>query len=180
MSNRSGFGWMELVTGILMIILGLLSFTEPSEFIAGLIYLYGIIAVITGIVDIVFFIQVSRRVGIGPIVSLVTGSASLMAGVMLMIAPGFGQWIIAFLFPLWFITHCVSGLSHAGLIRDVAGNAAYITTMVLNILGLILSVLMIISPRYALISASWMIGMFLVCLGIQSVVIGCSAIGKKR
>jgi uncharacterized membrane protein HdeD (DUF308 family) len=177
--NRSGFGWMELVTGILMILLGILSFLEPSEFISGLIYLYGIIAVITGIVDIVFFMKVSRT-GVGPAVSLITGTISLMAGIMLMIAPGMGQWIIAFLFPLWFITHCVSGLSHAGLIRNLAGNGAFIATLILNVCGLILSVMMIISPKYALVSTSWMIGLFLVVLGIGSVIIGCSAIGEKR
>ncbi|MCH3986765.1 MAG: DUF308 domain-containing protein [Lachnospiraceae bacterium] len=180
MKNRSGFGWMELITGILMIILGVLSFVKPAEFISGLIFLYGIIAVITGIVDIIFFMKVSRRTGIGPTISLVTGTVSLMAGVMLMLAPGMGQWIVAFLFPLWFVTHCISGLSHAGLIRSTAGNGAYIATMVLNIFGLFLSILMIISPKYALVSASWLIGLFLVLLGIESVIIGLSAIGEKR
>lgn len=164
---------MELITGILMVILGIISLVEPMDFLSGMIYVYGIIAVITGIVDIVFGIRATSAPVPGSIVALVTGTVSLMAGTMLIISPGMGQWIIAFLFPIWFIAHCISGLCHAGLIRAVSGNGVYTATVVLNALGLILAVLMACSPKYALTSAAVLIGLFLIILGIQSVIIGC-------
>lgn len=180
MKNRSGFGWIELITGILMMILGFVSFAEPMEFLSGTVYLYGIVAVITGIADIIFAIRTSSTVAAGPIVSLVTGTISLMAGTMLIISPGMRQAIIAFVFPMWFVAHCVSGLAHVGQIRAISGKAAGLSTMILNIIGLILSILIMLSPKYALMSANRLIGLFLIILGLQSVIIGASVLGDKK
>ncbi|MGI5988998.1 MAG: HdeD family acid-resistance protein [Lachnospiraceae bacterium] len=180
MKNRSGFGWIELITGILMIILGVVSCAEPMEFLSGAVYLYGIVAIVTGIADIIFAIRSSSTVAAAPVVSLITGTISLMAGTMLVISPGMRQGIIAFVFPMWFVAHCVSGLAHAGQIRAVSGKAAWLSTIILNVVGLILSFLIMLSPKYALMSANSLIGLFLIILGLQSFIIGASVLGDKK
>ena len=59
MRRHSGFGWLELVIGILLIGLGILTFAKPELVLTSLVFLYGISAVVMGIGDIILYIQCS-------------------------------------------------------------------------------------------------------------------------
>ena len=52
MKRRSGYGWLEIIMGILLILLGLFTILRPSAALEGVVMVYGIIAVLTGIADI--------------------------------------------------------------------------------------------------------------------------------
>ena len=105
MKKRSGFGWLELVEGILLILLSIYTIIRPDRALTGWIVLYGLIAVIMGVADILLYIRVERFTGFGPIISLVSGALSVMTGVMLLVYPNAGKWVMSLLFPLWFLTH---------------------------------------------------------------------------
>ena len=96
MRRRSEFNWMELLEGVLLILLGIFSFTRPGSALTGLVILYGFIAMITGIVDIVLYVRIERHTGFGPTISLVSGILSVMAGVMLLCYPDAGTWILPY------------------------------------------------------------------------------------
>lgn len=49
MRRRSGYGWFELIIGILLVILGIFTFIRPENTLTGIVIVYGLIAVITGI-----------------------------------------------------------------------------------------------------------------------------------
>ena len=53
MRGRSNFGWLKLIEGILLLVLGIYTLTRPDQALTGFIILYGIVAVITGISDII-------------------------------------------------------------------------------------------------------------------------------
>ena len=55
MRRRSRYGWLELIEGILLILLGIYTLVNPGNMIRGVTFVYGILAVITGISDIVFY-----------------------------------------------------------------------------------------------------------------------------
>lgn len=169
MKYRSLYGWLNLIIGILLVILGLVSFTRPVEFLTSLVVLYGLAAVITGIVDIVFYCRMERHIGFGPTVSLISGILSVMTGFMLLVYPGAGRWALTLLFPLWFIAHCVSRLSHLNFLRLRAGKGYYYFVMIVNILGLVLGCLMLLSPQLSLLSMNAVIGTYLLLLGIDCV-----------
>lgn len=63
-----------------------------------------------GIVDILLYVRVERFTGFGPIVSLISGALSVMTGVMLLVYPNAGKWVMSLLFPLWFLAHCIGRL----------------------------------------------------------------------
>ena len=46
MRRRSGFGWLELVIGIVLIGLGVLAFVRPDLALTGLVFAYGVAAVV--------------------------------------------------------------------------------------------------------------------------------------
>ena len=89
-----------------------------------------------GIGDILLYIRMERFIGFGPVISLISGIVSVMAGIMLVVYPGAGVMVLSVLFPIWFIAHCISRLSHAGTIRLFSGNGMYYTTLILNGVGL--------------------------------------------
>ena len=179
MRNRSAFGWGELVVGIALVVLGIFTFARPSSALTGIVFVYGLLAVVTGIADIAFYVKIERHTGFGPVVSLITGILSILAGVLLLFNPDAVKWAMALLFPLWFIMHCISRLTHLPVIRLTAGSGYYYCTLIVNILGLILGFVMIVNPMLSLFSVSYVIGLYLLLAGIDPLVLAVSSIGKR-
>ena len=103
MRRRSRYGWLELIEGILLILLGIYTLCNPGGMLRGITFAYGFLAVITGISDIVFYAKTERYIGFGPTIALVTGILSLLAGLMLLMYPNAGELIMTLLLPIWFI-----------------------------------------------------------------------------
>lgn len=179
MKKHTGFGWLEFLCGVLMIVLGVLTFVRPDSAVTGLVIVYAIAAVIIGICDIVFYVKAERYTGFGSAVSLVSGIVSVMAGIMLLVYPNAGKWVLTLLFPVWFIAHCVFCLSNLSILRLAAGSFCYWFSLVINVLGLILGFLMLLEPVFSIIAVSVIIGSYLILLGIDSIIIALSKIGSQ-
>lgn len=180
MRRRSAFGWLELAIGIVLIVLGILAFAKPDLALTGLVFAYGISAVVMGVADIILFIKVERYTGFGPMLSLISGVLSVMTGLMLVAYPGTGALVLTVLFPIWFIAHSVSRLAHLGYIRFVAGDGIYSFTLIVNVIGLVLGVLMAFNPLFTLTTIRYFASAYLILLGIDSVVMAVSRMGKWR
>ena len=180
MRRRSGFGWLELAIGILLIVLGIWVFADPHGALTGMAVAFGLAAVVMGVADIILFIQLERFMGLGPILSLVAGILSVMSGIMLLAYPKTGALALALLFPIWFIAHCISRLAHLPRVRLVAGREIYYLLLAINIIGLILGLLMFFSPFFTLSVIRCFAGAYLVLLGIDSVVMAASRMGTRR
>ena len=63
MRNRSRFGWIELIEGILLIILGIFSFLRPDSMLSGFVMFFGLIALCIGILDIIFYVRTEEDSG---------------------------------------------------------------------------------------------------------------------
>ena len=59
MRRRSGFGWLELVIGILLIVLGVLTLAKPDIALTGLVFAYGLAAIIMGVADIILYLKIA-------------------------------------------------------------------------------------------------------------------------
>lgn len=178
MKKRSNIGWMELISGIVLLVLGILSFIHPGKLVSGIVILYGVAAIITGIADIVFFAKLDCRLGLAPSVALVTGVISVMVGVMLLVYPNAGKLIMSLLLPIWFMTHCISRLVQLNVIHLMAEPFLYYATIVVNVIGLILSVVLLFNPAMSLAASAYIIGAYLVLLGIDGIILGVSRIGS--
>ena len=162
--------WWELIAGIVMIALGIASLARPSLAVTGLVYAYGAAGVIVGVADILRYIRVERYTGFGPMVSLVAGVLSVMAGVVILVNPRVGMAVFSLLFALWFITHCVSRLASLSWLRFVAGRGAYYAALALNILGLVLGAVLVVLPTASLLALGYLAAGYLIVLGAESLV----------
>ena len=79
MYKSKGFGALGLVISILLIISGAITLTRPSTALASAAVIYGILAIVIGVMDIAVYVKLERRTGFGPVTSLVTGIISLIA-----------------------------------------------------------------------------------------------------
>jgi putative effector of murein hydrolase len=86
--------------------------------------------------------------------------------------------VVTLLLPLWFIAHSVSKLCHLGFIRSLYRGRYFYVSLVINVIGLVVGVLMIFWPQIALFSVGFLIGTYLIILGVDSVVSACSKLGK--
>lgn len=97
MRNRSRFGWIELIEGILLIILGIFSFLRPDSMLSGFVMFFGLIALCIGILDIIFYVRTEEHVGFAPTIALMSGCLSVLAGLMLLVYPGAVKGFFTFL-----------------------------------------------------------------------------------
>ncbi len=179
MKKWSGFNWFEFIEGVLLVLLGVFTLARPDSALTGFIVAYGIVAIIMGVADILLYVKVSRFTGFGPIVALLSGTLSVMVGVMLLVYPNAGKLVLSFLFPLWFIAHCISRLANLNKIRFFAGEFTYYFTLILNILGLVLGAMMILDPWFSLLSLRVVISIYLFLLGVDCIILAFSKIGTR-
>lgn len=177
MPRRSNFGWFDLMLGILLTVLGLFTIANPSAAFSWLLAGYSIVAIITGIVDILFYCRMRKFAGVSHMFSLATGIISIAAGILILFHPIIGKTIFAFLFAAWFIAHCISRLFHIAIIRKITGKRYYIFALVLNILGLMFGVYILFNPALSAAALGWLAGWYLLLAGIASIVEAFSAIG---
>ena len=78
---------------------------------------------------------------------------------------------------MWFIAHCISRLSHLDAITSDCGKFVYYVTMAINMIGIVLGIMMVFRPFMAFVSASFIIGTYLILLGIDNVI---TAFSKNR
>lgn len=180
MKRKMGFGWIELILGVLLVLAGVYALANPQAALGSMVVLYGLAAIVTGIADIVIYVKLERRTGFGPVLSLVAGILSILAGIFILLNPGAGQWAFGAFFPLWFIAHCISRLANLGVTRVVAGNAYYYFALIVNILGLILGVLLLFNPWVSMLTLGYIIGLYLVLLGVGSIVMAFAKTNGRR
>lgn len=172
MNRRSDIGWVELFTGIILIILGAVIMRQPVGILIWIVILCGVLAIFSGIADIVLYVKMEHFTGFGPVVSLVTGILGVMAGFMLIAYPGAGTWALAMILPIWIIAHCISRLSHLQYMKMHFGMTYYTISLILNILGLIVGILLIFRPMITIFSMGLLVGAFLIIEGAECILAG--------
>ena len=163
MNRRSDIGWLELIVGIILIIFGVVIMRQPVGVLTWIVILCGVLAILSGIGDIVLYVKMEHFTGFGPIVSLVTGILSVMAGFMLAAHPEAGNWAIA---------HCISRLSHLQYMKMHYGMTYYTISLILNILGLLVGILLIFRPMITILSMGVLVGGFMIIEGVELILVG--------
>ncbi len=177
MKTRSKFGWLELLSGLGMIALGIAAIAAPKK---DLTYLYAAVALITGINDILFYVKAGEYSGLRPIVSLICGMLSIMVGAVLLAYPNSGMEIrYSLVFPIWYGSHCLFRLVNLKVHHQVAGSFNFWFSMILSILGLFTVANMLLCPEVLNMKMNVLSGVYLIASGIDCISIAVSKLGGK-
>lgn len=170
MQRRNELKWIELLVGVIFILISIYTFANPGLSLSGFVVTYGILAVISGIADIAFYVKLERHTGFGPVVALIVGILNVMLGFFLIMNSEVGALAAAILFPIWFIAHCIGQLTNIGFIRLCGAAVQYWITLIINILGIILGIMLLLNPFASAISAVYIAGFYLLLIGIGSII----------
>ena len=155
--------FVEILEGVLLVMLGVATMLRTEQVLDSLTLIFGILAVITGLADVMFYIRLERHTGFRPAVSLVSSILSIMLGCALIAHPNVGTGIMLIIFPIFIIAHCIARLTHLNIVRYVAGEVSFWLTLISNAVGLILGVILLFDP--ALSAAA--LGGILIPLGLE-------------
>ena len=162
--------FVEILEGVLLVMLGVATMLRTEQVLDSLTLIFGIIAIITGIADIMFYIRLERHTGFLLAVSLVSSILSIMLGSALIAHPNVGTRIMLIIFPIFIIAHCIARLTHLNIVRYVAGEVSFWLTLISNAVGLILGVILLFDPVMSAAALGVILGVDLILLGIEAVV----------
>ena len=170
MKSEHRYLFVEILEGVLLVMLGAATILRTEQVLDSLTLVFGILAVLTGLADVMFYIRLERHTGFRPAVSLVSSILSIMLGSALIAQPNVGTGIMLIIFPIFIIAHCIARLTHLNVVRYVAGEASFWLTLISSVVGLILGVMLLLDPALSAATLGAILGIDLILLGIEAVV----------
>lgn len=179
MTRRSIYAWASLILGILMIVLGVFTVMHPGKMLTAVVVIYGISALVSGISDMVSVGKWGTATGFVPFASLITGMLGVLAGVMLIAFPNAGKFVLGLLLPIWFIAHCLSRLATVYSARFLIGTGWTVLFTIIDVLGVVLGVVMIFSPKLSQSAVGLIIAFYLFLVGIEHIAEAFTNLGAR-
>ena len=63
--------------------------------------------------------------------------------------------------------------------RFLAGTTFYVFDLIINLLGIVLGVLMLLTPQVTILSMNLVIGFYLLLLGVDCIIEACTKLGAR-
>lgn len=160
-SQTKKFGWGFLILGILFIFCALLAFFSPASNLAAIAYFFAILAIIDGIWQISRFSISGWHIVIGII--------DILIGVFMLFNISWTMLALPYIFAIWFIADSLFRLTRLGVVRALYGTGYMVFSLILNILGVVVGILLLFEPVTAALTLSFLIGFYLLLAGIEFV-----------
>lgn len=169
-----GIWWWVLIRGILAIAFGIIALINPGSAILAFAIVFGAYALVDGIFSAVHAVRVRNQLKAWGWL-LAQGILSAIAGLIALIIPGlvgiFGGLVLLWTIVIWNITHGVAGIrSAAGAPSGTAKTVGIIAGVLSILFGILLGVLILVTPGAALLGLVWLIGIYAIVFGIMLVV----------
>lgn len=157
-----GFGVLTLVAGVLVII-------WPAETVLVAAILFGAQLVVSGIFRFVgAFVAPVEHGWVRALLALLA-VLSFIVGIYLLRHPFFSVLILAVVLGIFWIMHGFIDLFAAIGYRDLPNRGV---TAVLGLLGIVAGVIVLANPGVSLVFLAWVLGIWLVVLGIADILQG--------
>lgn len=169
MNANKSVNWGGLILGILFILISLLSFNNPGGSLSAIVILFAILAIINGIFSIVVRNQIKNMIGMRATAFLVLGIIELLLGVVLLFNLSGGIIALSYVFAFWFIADSIRNLFFLDHARTF-GNGHYWFTLIINIIGLVLGIMLFIDPIVSALTISFLVGFHFMLTGIFYIV----------
>lgn len=161
--------YLPLISGIILIAIGVLTFMYPADSYVGLSYLFSISFVVSGLLETYFSIS-NRDTMDNWGWHLVSGIVSLLIGVLMFMNPAISIITLPFYVGFMILFRSVGAI---GISLDLKnyGVLNWGNLMVVGILGIILSFILLWNPMIAGLSVVAITGMALIAGGIFNIMV---------
>lgn len=167
--KKTGFGWSNLLLGILFIITSLIAFNDPVGNLASLTVFFGIVAIIKGCFDIFIRNKIQELTGSKATMLVVLGILDIILGIVLLFNISLGVMTLPYIFAIWFIIDSVSGLFSMEFWLTES-KAYYWFNLILNVIGVIVGFSLLFDPVVSALTLSFLVGFYLMMFGLINIV----------
>jgi len=161
--------WLVVLRGILGILFGVLAFVWPQITWLTLIIMFGVYAIVDGIIAIVSGLS-RTRASSRWWVFLVEGSIGIGAGIVALVWPGVTSLVLIYMIAIWAVITGILEIAAAIRLRNEISNE-----WVLGLGGLIsigLGVLLFFQPAAGGLAIIWTIAAYALIFGVLLVILG--------
>ena len=161
--------WLPVLRGVLMIVLGLLMLVEPLSTLVALVWVFGVFAVIDGLVVLAQAMFARGRPGVGWLVT--QGLVGIGFGVLIMLWPDVTALVLFYLLALWVLVLGVVAVIVA-VTQYRARDLAWAGTLVFGLVAFLFGLLLAIKPHGTVDLIVTVFGLFAFVVGVIMVVAG--------
>ena len=158
--------WVFLVRGVVAVLFGILAFVWPGITLLALVLLFGIYAIIDGIMSLTRAFSASKRrqSWIWPVLG---GVVSIAAGIVTFVWPHLTALVLLFIIAAWAIVEGISEISAGiALRREISNEWVLIVGGVISVL---FGALLFARPGAGALAVVWLIGFYAVVIGVQRI-----------
>ena len=165
MQSRGAWVALSLISGALMIVLGALFLARPGLSLATVILLFGWFTIVWGVVEVVSGLlgRTGHRAW-----SVVLGLLAAVAGVAVLAWPGLTGLTLVYLIAAWALVSGVADLVGAFARGVSAGGRVWL--VISGLLSVAAGILLFARPLTGALAVLWVIGVYLVALGILRII----------
>ncbi|GFZ27185.1 HdeD family acid-resistance protein [Lactobacillus corticis] len=167
--EHRGFNWGTFISGVLMVIVGLLVLRHPDKSLHAFVLLFGIISIGQGIAWIAAFVGLHRTFG-RAWTTLVSGIIDILVGVMFLADYEVGGITLGILFSVWFLIDSITGLVVSWSLRGLS-TPFFIFDLLMSIFGLIIAFMLLLHPVVAIASLIYLVAFWLIVFGVRQIIL---------
>lgn len=159
--------WSSLIMGTLLLIVAVIIFSYPVKNFYTLTWLIGLLILINGVIQLLFRRAARALSGSGSGLIVVIGIIDIIFGLLVIFNVGASSTFFIFMFAAWFIVSSIIGLMTISKQSRLKG-----LSIIVNVLGLLLGIILLFNPMMGMILVSTMIAITFAILGVTYVIDG--------
>jgi uncharacterized membrane protein HdeD (DUF308 family) len=167
MHSRGAWMALSIITGLLMIVLGVLFLAYPGLSLATVLLLIGIFLIVYG-VALALAGLIGHAEGRGW--AIFTGILGVIVGVIAIAWPGMTALALIYIIAAWAIVTGISDIIAAFASGLSGGKRVWL--IILGLLGIVVGIIFFVHPAGGALAMLWLIGIYLVVYGILRIVDG--------
>lgn len=155
--------WSFIIRGVIAIVFGILVFIWPLHTLAVLILLFGVFAIVNGVVAVLGALQSLREHQHAWLRGL-AGVLSILAGIAALVWPRETAVILFLIIALWAIVTGIVEIGAAFQFRQLGVEAWILAAS--GVISILFGVILLVWPRTGMLALAWLIGVYAIIYGL--------------
>src|SRR4051812_36245410 len=155
--------WVLALRGLVAILFGLAALFWPGLILVVLIVLFGLYALVDGVLAVIAAFRSSGR-GMRRPLLLIEGAIGILFGILALFWPGLTALTLLYIIAFWTILSGIARIVMVIMLRREIENEWSIALS--GVLSVILGIILILLPGAGLLAYTWLIGLLALAVGI--------------